>query len=307
METTQTAGKDPQTGTEVPTTDESSVRTKSEPANSGATSLPQVSALVPKADPKPVRQLTPVIETGETQYIMDSARFDQAQRVALTMARSTLTPTHLMRDKSGAFTLEQVCANCFRVVNQALRWGMDPFAVMDETYFIQGRMGYQGKLVAAVVNTRAGLKGRLSATYEGAGDSRKVIVSGTFQGETEPRTAELTVGQAKTEGNAMWKKDPDQKLYYSAVVRFARRHCPEVILGVSIVEDLETIAEETPIGTVTIKTELDLIQDRAYAELGRYTGSDRREWAAKMAMAKRSSEPVEWWENAIAHIAPPER
>lgn len=250
-----------------------------------------------------------MVDDSETMYIMDTARFDQAQRVALTMARSTLTPQHLTRDKSGVFTLEQVVANCFRIVNQALRWGMDPFAVMDETYFVQGRMGYQGKLVAAVVNTRAGLKGRLNATYEGAGDARKVTISGTFAGEMEPRTVEWTVGQGKTEGNAMWKKDPDQKLYYSAVMRWARRYCPEVVLGVSIVEDLEAIAEEqrSP-GEVRVMTELETIRQEVYEKMPSYIGRDKPELEAQCRDAVRNKrDTVEFWHGILAQIEPPQK
>jgi hypothetical protein len=273
----------------------------------------------PKADavavaqpqaPKPApRVITPVVDDTETMYIMDTARFDQAQRVALTMARSTLTPQHLTRDKSGVFTLEQVVANCFRIVNQALRWGMDPFAVMDETYFVQGRMGYQGKLVVAVVNTRAGLKSRLTATYEGAGDNRKVTVSGTFSGEMEPRTVEWTVAQGKTEGNAMWKKDPDQKLFYSAAMRWARRHCPEVVLGVSIVEDLETIAEEqrSP-GDVHVMTELEMARHEVYEKMPAYIGRDKPELEAQCRDAVRNKrDTVEFWHGILAQIEPPQK
>ena len=249
-----------------------------------------------------------MVDDSETMYIMDTARFDQAQRVALTMARSTLTPAHLTRDKSGVFTLEQVVANCFRIVNQALRWGMDPFAVMDETYFVQGRMGYQGKLVVAVVNTRAGLKTRLTATYEGAGDNRKVTVSGTFSGEMEPRTVEWTVAQGKTEGNAMWKKDPDQKLFYSAAMRWARRHCPEVVLGVSIVEDLETIAEEqrSP-GEVTVMTPLEIAKAAVWEAMPGYGGSDKAELTKQCRDAARVGAAVEFWEGILAQIEPPQK
>ncbi len=253
-----------------------------------------------------------MVDDTETMYIMDTARFDQAQRVALTMARSTLTPQHLTRDKSGVFTLEQVVANCFRIVNQALRWGMDPFAVMDETYFVQGRMGYQGKLVVAVVNTRAGLKSRLTATYEGVGDNRKVTVSGTFSGEMEPRTVEWTVAQGKTEGNAMWKKDPDQKLFYSAAMRWARRHCPEVVLGVSIVEDLETIAEEqrSP-GDVRIEnvmTPLQAARQAVYDAMPGYGGSDKVMLENRCRdQIRMGDHDVKFWQDMLAQIEPPQK
>lgn len=165
--------------------------------------------------------------------LTDGDRFTQLQRVAKMMGSSALTPQHL-KGKSA----DETTANCFRVVNQAMRWGFDPFAVGDETYVVRGKLGYQGKLVAAVINSRAGLVGRLSAAYKGSGDGRTVTITGQFESEDAPRTIDLSVGQAKTD-NGMWIKDPDQKLFYSGVAKWARRHCPELILGVMTVEDLE--------------------------------------------------------------------
>jgi hypothetical protein len=191
-----------------------------------------------------------VHDDSEAGIMMDSARFDQAQRVASTLAYAALTPKHL----KGSTPQESV-ANCFRVVNQAFRWGMDPFAVADETYVVAGRLGYQGKLVASVVNTRSNLASRLKYEYEGEGDGRTVTVIGRFANEDFDRTITLSVGQAKT-SNEMWKKDPDQKLYYSAVAKWARRHCPEVILGVMTSDEVEKIAESTTIPQSAIRARL---------------------------------------------------
>jgi len=179
----------------------------------------------------------PVVQDA-TVAVMDSARFEQLQRIAMTLAAGTLTPRHLIVPGDREATI----ANCFRVANQAIRWGYDPFAVADESYVVHGRLGYQGKLVAAVVNTRARLLGRLSYSFTGEGPKMTVTVSGQFEGEAKPRTVSLSVAQAKTE-NQMWSVDPEQKLVYSGTIRWARRHCPEVVMGVLTDDDLEKIRE----------------------------------------------------------------
>jgi len=122
---------------------------------------------------------------------------------------------------------------------------MDPFAVAPETYVIQNKLGYGGKLVAALLNTRAGLAGNLRYEFKGTGDNLTVTVIGRIAGEDKDRTVELSVGQAKTP-NKWWKADPMQKLCYSGSVRWARRHCPEVILGVLTDDDLDRITERKP-------------------------------------------------------------
>jgi len=176
-------------------------------------------------------------------YMMDTAKFDHCWRIAQAMAAGSLLPDHLAlgRDKR-PLAPANIAGNCFRIVNQALRWNMDPFALVDETYVVGNKLGYQGKLVAAVVNARAGLESRLRYTFDGAGDARTVTVVGRFRGETEDRTVRLSVAQAKT-ANQMWTKDPDQKLCYSGVTKWARRHCPEIMLGVLTDDDIERVQQ----------------------------------------------------------------
>lgn len=171
--------------------------------------------------------------------VLDTAKFDHMARIATTIASSALVPKHLVASGNDAFKMTQ--ANVFRVVNQAIRWGFDPFAVVDSTYVVQGKLGYEGKLVAAVVNARSGLKGRLRYTYNNlTGDGLEITVTGQFMDEDFDRVVTLKVGDAKTT-NGMWTKDPRQKLIYSGATKWARAHCPEVILGVMTDDDLERI------------------------------------------------------------------
>lgn len=169
--------------------------------------------------------------------ITNPAMFEHVQRLAAILANGAFTPKHLLGENQAV-----TVATCFRVTAQAIRWGFDPFAVADETYAVQGKLGYQGKLIIAVINSRAGLKGPLSFKYSGSGAHTTVTVSGTFKGEDEPRTITLSVDQAKT-ANKMWATDPEQKLAYSGATKWARRHCPQVIMGVHTIEDLEAIQE----------------------------------------------------------------
>ena len=178
-----------------------------------------------------------VRDDGPTAYLFDTARFEHTYRIAACMARASLIPDHLRGKKP-----EEAASNCLLIVNQAIRWGLDPFAVAPETYVVNGKLGFQGKLVAAVVNARAGLKGRLRYEFCGEGENRTITVIGQFTDESEPREVSLSVKQARTD-NEMWKKDPDQKLVYSGVTKWARRHCPEIMLGVVTDDDFERMEE----------------------------------------------------------------
>ncbi len=145
-----------------------------------------------------------------------------AIRLAEMMSTSRLVPAHLQKSPG----------DCLMVVELAMRFRMSPFAVAQCTSVIQGKMMLEGKLVAAAVNTAPGvLEGRLAYDFSGVNDTRAVTVRGTMLGETEPREMTVTLKEAKTT-NALWTKQPDQQLVYFGTRAWARRHAPEVMLGV---------------------------------------------------------------------------
>jgi hypothetical protein len=210
-------------------------------ATAETTAPKTANGLARQTAPAPVKAVRVVEDNGPLAHLMDTARFEHLQRIALVMATASLIPDHLKGKND-----QQTLGNCFLVVNQSLRWGLDPFAVAAETYSVQGKLGFQGKLIAALVNARANLAGKLRYEFTGQGDGRTVTVIGRFQDEENERTVELSVGQAKT-SNKMWITDADQKLIYSAATKWARRHCPEVLLGVLTDDDLDRIAESKAI------------------------------------------------------------
>jgi hypothetical protein len=163
---------------------------------------------------------------------MDTTVFEQLQRVAKMMSAAELVPTHL-RGK---------IADCFLVAAQAFRWRMDPFAVAQHTFVTSGKLGYEGKLVAAVINSHRKIDKALKPVYSGSGAERKVTMVGRRRGEAEDRTIEGTVAQFQT-SNDNWKKDPDQMLFYRGAREWARRHAPEILLGVSTEEEIRETVE----------------------------------------------------------------
>jgi hypothetical protein len=124
------------------------------------------------------------------------------------------------------------------VVEQALRWQMSPFAVAQCTSVIQGKLMFEGKLVAAALNASGVLTSRLDYEFSGANGQRAVTVRGTLKGETKPRDVTVYLQDAKTT-NGMWTKQPDQQLVYAATRVWARRHAPEVMLGVYAPEEFD--------------------------------------------------------------------
>ncbi len=121
-------------------------------------------------------------------------------------------------------------ADCAAIIMQALKWGFDPFSVAQKSYKVKDVLAYEAQLIAAVINARSGIKGRLKYQFEGTGDDLTCTVTGMLDGDecvyTSPR-----VGNITTKNSPLWKTDPQQQLGYYSSRNWARRHCPEVILG----------------------------------------------------------------------------
>lgn len=162
------------------------------------------------------------IATGAGGSSIAPQNLGEVVRFAEVMSRADIAlPKHL-RGNAGA---------CMAVALQAWRWDMEPFAVASKSYSVNGMIAYEAQLIAAVVNTRSGIKGRLQYDFTGEGKDLACKVTGTLDGtectyETPPYDA------IQPKNSPLWKTDPRQQLGYYAARAWARRHCPEVLLGV---------------------------------------------------------------------------
>jgi RecT family len=174
-----------------------------------------------------MNEVVPFGSTGLVPHNMD-----EALRLAEFMSRARTVPKHL-QDSPG---------DCLMAIEQAMRWGMSPFAVAQATSIISGKLMFEGKLVAAAVETSGAIVGQLEYEFSGEGDARAVKVSGTRRGETNPRTITIVLKEART-NNEMWKRQPDQQLCYHGARVWARRWTPAVILGVYSREEMGPIID----------------------------------------------------------------
>lgn len=179
--------------------------------------------------------------------VLDTGRFEQMQRIATAMAIGTLVPESLCREggkHDGAMLpVEAIRANCFAVVNQAVRWGMDPFAVVQCASVVRGKLVFEGKLVAAVLRAKLGV--RLNYEYdEGRGPKQGITVWGMLDGdrlEIHGTVEDWSTGEKGAWGRASnWRR----MLAYRGTREWARLYAPDVLLGVYTDDELEDMAEE---------------------------------------------------------------
>lgn len=175
-------------------------------------------------------------DTGAGGGILMPRSFGEVVAFAELMARAQhAIPKHL-RNNPGA---------CMAITMQALRWEMDPFAVASKAYNVNDQIAYEAQLVAAVVNTRAPIKRRPDYEFEGQGADLRCRVSVEMLDGSVKVYESPKFGQIPTKNSPLWKSDPQQQLGYYSIRSWARRYCPEVLLGIYTPEEM---AERVPVG-----------------------------------------------------------
>jgi len=211
------------------------------------------------------------------------ANMTEAIELANLMASAKLVPA----------ALQKSVADCLLIIQQSSRWDMDPFAVAQECSVISGKLMYSGKLVAAVINARGNLARRLAFAYSGEGDARTITVIGHFRGEHEPRTVSVILRDARTQ-NQMWTKQPDQQLAYHGARVWARRHAPELMLGVYSPEE-EFDEPPAPLELPNLPTEdqpISTEQCEILDDLLQQSGADEKRFLTFIGAASIEQIPV---------------
>lgn len=217
-------------------------------------SPPPSTAVVPLR-PEPAAPAREVRVVVDAVPMLDTARFEHMQRIATIMANTSMIPDSLrlgtvIDDKGVAkkdmpLPMATVVANCFMVVNQAVRWRMDPFAVAQCASVVYGRLMWEGKLVAAVLDANLGV--RLGYEFTNADKSTPenrmlgVIVSGTIPGEKTVRTIRGTVRDWHKGDKSPWANPGawERQLRYMGAREWARAHAPAIMLGVVVEDEMD--------------------------------------------------------------------
>lgn len=183
--------------------------------------------------------------------------FEHAQRVAGMLSKSELVPKHFQNS----------LANCMIALNLAARMRIDVFGLMQSLYVVHGRPGVEGKLAIALING----SGRFSPIQYEVKQSGKLTQSNIPRWDscrayaTTLRTGEkiegpiVTWDMAVAEGwtkpkgkpgefqqTSKWQTLPDLMFSYRSAMFFCRVHCPELLIGLRTVDELDDIVEMTP-------------------------------------------------------------
>lgn len=148
--------------------------------------------------------------------------------------------------------------DCMALIMICAPYGLNPFQVSWKTYRAPAKdssaedapIAFEAQVVAAMVNVSAPVKGRLRYSYHGEGDNLVCTVTGIERetGEALDYTSPK-LGQIAVKRSPLWRSDPRQQLGYYSARAWARRHFPELLLGVYTreeIEDAEPMRDITP-------------------------------------------------------------
>lgn len=133
---------------------------------------------------------------------------------------------------------------CLRVTFQAVEWQMSPFSVADMSFIVNGRLGYQSQLLHAVIEGRAPLMHRLECEYLGKGEDMSCIVRGMFITGDVREYESPPISKIRVKNSPLWKDDPKQQLFYFASRSWARKWCPDVLLGCYTKEEIQRFPKD---------------------------------------------------------------
>lgn len=178
-------------------------------------------------------QRSDIIAVENANPLFDTAAFEHLQRAAMAISESTLLPEAIQGK-----TPRETFGNLMLVFEKALRWNMPAMDVAQCVGIVHGKLVYEGKLIAAVLESK-GVKLKYEWTGTPAdGDTYAIKVSGTPRGAAEPESIEGTVGDWKTyeksgalKGN--WKgANAKRQLAYRGAREWCRLYEPAILLGV---------------------------------------------------------------------------
>lgn len=130
---------------------------------------------------------------------------------------------------------------CLGILDDAIRFEMSPYALARKSYFVNDNLAYEAQVLAAIVLARAPLKKRPDVSYKGEGAERKCIVTYTFHDGDVKQYESPFFKNISPKNSPLWKTDPDQQQAYYSLRAGARRHFPDVLLGIYDYEEMRAM------------------------------------------------------------------
>lgn len=209
----------------------------------------ETTAIVPAADTTSLERKT---------MWNDKTLLSEAYKAATFLSRSALVPD----------TYQGKPDNCLIALDIANRTGLSPIMVMQNLYVVKGKPSWSGSFCIAAING-CGKFSPLEFVYVDDGNGGCFARAIRNVNGAECRSETITMQMAANEGwlnkpGSKWKTMPRQMMMYRAAAFFARAHCPEVLLGIQTVEEVQDVKgydDEKKVVTISLDDVTEVVDD----------------------------------------------
>lgn len=177
-------------------------------------------------------------------------------KAKLQYAKILATSTMLPKQYAGN------AGNCMIAIDMAERMGISPFQVAQNLDIIQGNPAWKSTAAIALINNC----GRFEpleyeithnedwTEFSGYAYAKDIKSGKICKGTVVDKKMCVVMGWWDKNGS-FWKKMPEQMLVYRTSVFFARKYCPEALMGLYTVDEQRDINGNRSEETKTIKLE----------------------------------------------------
>ena len=174
------------------------------------------------------------INYGMTMW-SDTKSMNAAMKVANLLAKSQLLPEQYIGHPE----------NCLIAIDIANRMRVSPLLVAQNLYVVRGKPGWSGSFAISAINN-CGKFSPLDFVYTKNGGGGCYAQATRLSDGKLLKGTEITLDMAKNEGwstkpGSKWLTMSEQMLAYRAGSFFARTYCPEVLLGVQTIDEIQDV------------------------------------------------------------------
>ena len=174
------------------------------------------------------------INYGMTMW-SDTKSMNAAMKVANLLAKSQLLPEQYIGHPE----------NCLIAIDIANRMRVSPLLVAQNLYIVRGKPGWSGSFAISAINN-CGKFSPLDFVYTKNGGGGCYAQATRLSDGKVLKGTEITLEMAQKEGwstkpGSKWLTMSEQMLAYRAGSFFARAYCPEVLLGVQTIDEIQDV------------------------------------------------------------------
>lgn len=173
--------------------------------------------------------------TGATT---EGQEWDLMQRKAKVYAMSPLVPEHIRKPEGAAV------ANCLIGMEMSKLLNENLLVVLQNIYIVKGKAGWNATYYIARANKSGIFRDPIDWEESGEGDSLKVTAFTVVKSTSKRVDFEVSMEMAKAEGwtsNPKYKSMPKLMLRYRAATFLVRLYCPQVMLGMQMIDEIEDV------------------------------------------------------------------